>query len=39
MTRAALGLVILATALLGGAFVGALGVIIDDTTPNLGDDD
>lgn len=39
MTRIALAAAILATVLLGGFFVGALGALIEDTTIDLDDDD
>ena len=39
MTRAALAAAILATALIGGFFVGALGALIEDTSIDLDDDD
>jgi hypothetical protein len=39
VTRAALAAGILATALIGGFFVGALGALIEDTTIDLDDDD
>ncbi len=39
MTRIALAAAILATAAIGGFFVGALGALIEDTTLDLGDDD
>jgi hypothetical protein len=39
MTRIALAAGILATAAIGGFFVGALGALIEDTTIDLDDDD